>query len=233
MKNTKNTYLIYGRHAVESAIQNPNRKIEEIYCTKRDFDQVKRKANGIRVRIIEKDGFKKLLPNLPSQDIAALVHPIKQFHVPGNASKLVILDKITDPQNLGSIMRSAAAFDIDGVIYSKDGGVSESGTVAKAASGALEIVPLIEITNINNTIKELKKDGFWIIGLDGNAKEYINSNHKLFDGKVAIIMGSEGKGLRELVCKNCDLLVKIPISKNMESLNVSNAAAIAMYEMGK
>lgn len=225
------TYIIYGRHAVEAAINNPNRKIEEIYCSKKDFENTKRKANGIRVRIIEKEGFKKLLPNAASQDIAALVHPIKAYHIPNEASKLVILDKVTDPQNLGSVLRSAAAFGIDGIIYSKDGGAGESGAVAKAASGALDIVPLIEITNISNTIKELKKEGFWIIGMDGTAKDYISSQKKLFDGKVAIIMGSEGNGLRDLVKKNCDLLVKIPIKPHMESLNVSNAASIAMYEM--
>lgn len=233
MKQNKSTYIIYGRHAVEAAIKNPKRRIEEIYCAKKDFENTKRRANGIRVRIVEKEGFKKMLPGLPSQDIAALVHPIRTYHAPSNASKLVILDKITDPQNLGSILRSGAAFGIDAILYSKDGGASESGAVAKAASGALDSVPLVEITNITSTIKELKKDGFWIIGLDGSAKEYISSGSKLFNGKVAIIMGSEGKGLRELVRKNCDLLVKIPISKNMESLNVSNAAAIAMYEIAK
>jgi 23S rRNA (guanosine2251-2'-O)-methyltransferase len=233
MKQNKNTYIIYGRHAVEAAINNPKRNIEEIYCTQRDFDNIKRLANGVKIKTMEKEGFKKLLPNMPSQDIAVLVTPIKVYQIPDQASKLVILDKITDPQNLGSILRSGAAFGIDGVLYSKDGGAGESGSVAKAASGALEIVPLIEITNINNSIKDLKKDGFWIVGLDGSAEEYISSSSKLFEGKVAIIMGSEGRGLRELVRKNCDLLVKIPISKNMESLNVSNAAAIAMYEMGR
>lgn len=227
------TYIIYGRHAVEAAIANNERKIEEIYCSKKDFDQIKKKSKGVKVRILEKEGFKKLLPKLPSQDIAALVHPIKAHQIPHEASKLIILDHVTDPQNLGAILRSAAAFSIDGVLYPKDGSSGENGTVAKAASGALDIVPLIEITNISNTIKELKKDGFWIVGMDGTAKDYIDSQQKLFDGKVAIIMGSEGKGLRDLVKKNCDLLVKIPIQSKMESLNVSNAAAIAMYEIAK
>lgn len=227
------TYIIYGKHAVEAAIKNKNRKIEEIYCSKKDFDNLKSKAKNIRIKLMDRDGFKKLLPNLPAQDIAALVHPIKDYHIPNGASKIVIIDKVTDPQNLGSMLRSAAAFGIDAILYPKDGSVSENATVAKAASGALDIVPLIEITNISTSIKELKKDGFWIIGMDGSAKDFIGSQKKLFDGKVAIIMGSEGKGIRDLVKKNCDLLVKIPIQQQMESLNVSNAAAIVMYEITK
>lgn len=227
MKN----YIIYGHHAVEAAIKNPNRDIIEIYCSKKDLPNIKKIAKNINIRQLEKDGFRKLLPNMPSQNIAALVKPIKTHHIPDEVSKLIILDHITDPQNLGAILRSAAAFNIGGVLYTKDGSSGENGTVAKAASGALDIVPLIEIINISNTIKELKKDGFWIIGMDGSAKDYIKSQKKLFEGKVAIIMGSEGKGLRDLVKKNCDLLVKIPINSRMESLNVSNAAAIIMYEM--
>lgn len=229
MKN----YIIYGRHAIEAAINNPNRKIEEIYCTKKDFDQIKKQTNGIKVKIIEKEGFRKLAPNAPAQDIAALVYPIKTHNINNESSKLIILDRVTDPQNLGSILRSAAAFGIDGILYPKDGACPENGTVAKGASGALDVVPLVEITNISNTIKDLKKDGFWIIGMDGEAKDFIGNQSKLFEGKVVIIMGSEGKGLRDLVKKNCDLLVKIPIQPQMESLNVSNAAAIAMYEMSK
>lgn len=224
-------YIIYGMHAVEAAIKNPKRKIQEIYSLKENFSKIKDLAGNIPIKILEKDFFKKLITTTSFQNIAALVEPIKTNQIPQNASKLIILDKITDPQNLGSILRSSAAFGIDGVIYPKDGSAPESGSTAKAASGALDITPLIEATNLNKIIAELKKDGFWIIGLDGTAKTYIGENKKLLDGKIALIMGSEGKGLRDLVKKNCDLLVKIPIHSQMESLNVSIAASIAMYEM--
>ena len=116
-------------------------------------------------------------------------------------------------------------------LYPKNGGSGESGAVAKASCGALDIVPLIEVVNINNVIQDLKRQGFWVIGLDGEARQAISDKSDIFKGKIAIVMGSEGEGLRPLVAKNCDLLVKIPISKNMESLNVSNAAAIIFYEI--
>jgi len=224
-------YIIYGKHAVSAAIKNPQRQIETIYCPPnqvKDFQSTSKIKNIIS---LDKNGFKKLLPNTQAQDIAALVQPVKLSSIPQNLSKIVILDKVTDPQNLGSILRSAAAFGVDAVLYPKDGAVSENGVVAKAASGALDIVPLVEITNISNIVKDLKKEDFWIIGTDGSATETLGNNQKLFDSKIAVIMGSEGKGLRDLVKKNCDMLVKIPIKAQMESLNVSIAASIIMYEM--
>jgi 23S rRNA (guanosine2251-2'-O)-methyltransferase len=238
MKHETKSYYIYGKHAVESAISNKNRKIFEILCTEKDFEYIKKLSPDNKINIVTSDYIKSLFrESTPTQNLVAKVAPITMHHIPKELldnpnSKLVILDKITDPQNLGSILRSSAAFGMDAVIYPKDGGGGESGTVAKAACGALDIVPLIEVVNINNIIQDLKKHGFWVIGLDGEAKQNISGNNKLFDGKLAVVMGSEGEGLRPLVAKNCDLLVKIPISKTMESLNVSNAAAIVFYEIG-
>ena len=130
-------------------------------------------------------------------------------------------------------MRSAAAFGINAIICPKHGSAAENGAVAKAACGALDMVPLIEVTNISATLLELKKEGFWSIGLDGTAKQSISNANNLFDGKLAVVMGSEGAGIRPLVIKTCDLMVKLPIDSAMESLNVSNAAAIVMWEVSK
>jgi 23S rRNA (guanosine2251-2'-O)-methyltransferase len=237
MKSETKNYIIYGKHAVEAAILNEKRKISEILCTEQNFDYLKKISNGRKINLVKPEQIKSLFPeHTPTQNIAAKVSPIVIHHIPKEIldkpnCKLVILDKITDPQNLGSILRSSAAFGIDAVIYPKDGGATENGAVAKAASGALDIVPLIEVVNINNVMLDIKKHGFWVLGLDGTAKENIKGN-KVLDGKVAVVMGSEGTGLRPLVAKNCDVLVKISISAKMESLNVSNAAAIVFYEIG-
>ncbi len=238
MKQETKLYYLYGKHAVEAAIANSKRKIFEILCTEQNFEYLKKISNGHRINLVKAEQIKSLFPeNTHTQNIAAKVAPIAIYHIPQGIldkpnCKLVILDKITDPQNLGAILRSSAAFGIDAVIYPKDGGATENATVAKAACGGLDIVPLIEVVNINNVMLDIKKHGFWVFGLDGEAKEHISGN-KALEGKVAVVMGSEGTGLRPLVAKNCDLLIKIPISKNMESLNVSNAAAIVFYEINK
>ncbi|MGV2432520.1 MAG UNVERIFIED_CONTAM: 23S rRNA (guanosine(2251)-2'-O)-methyltransferase RlmB [Rickettsiaceae bacterium] len=210
------TYIIYGKHAIEAAIKNSKRKIQEILCTKQNFESIRKISNKLPIKIVEKDKIQSLLPlNAPSQNLIAMLEPITLYHIPREIiekpdAKLVILDQITDPQNLGAIMRSAAAFNIDAIIYPKDGNVKENGIVAKAACGALDIVPLIEIVNVSTAILELKKHGFWAIGLDGEAKDTIGKIPKLLQGKVIIVMGSEGEGIRPLVKKNCDLLAKIP-----------------------
>jgi len=239
MKPMKKNYYLYGKHAVESAILNESRNILEILCTEQNAGEIKRICKkNIKISIVDNNHLKSLFrEHVPHQGVVAMVKPIATSNIPreileNNNSKIVILDQITDPQNLGAILRSAAAFGISALIYPKDGSVSESGVVAKAACGALDIVPLIEVVNISNIILELKKNGFWVLGLDGLGKQNIN-NGKILEGKIAIVMGSEGSGLRPLVAKNCDILVKIPISNQMESLNVSNAASIVFYEINR
>jgi 23S rRNA (guanosine2251-2'-O)-methyltransferase len=235
----KDTYIIYGKHAVLSAIDNPNRKVHEILCIAELKDSMNSTfSSKAPVRYLTNAELKQLTYDSPHQGIAAKVSPLTLYNIPKKIlsnpqSKFIILDQITDPQNVGAILRSAAAFGINAVIYPKHGNAAENGTVAKAACGALDTVPLIEVVNIAQTLTELKKDGFWIIGLDGNAKQSITSSKNLFDGKLAVVLGSEGSGIRPLIAKTCDLLVKLPISSSMESLNVSNAAAIVMWEISK
>jgi len=231
----KHTYLVYGKHAALAAISNPKRKIIEILCST-EFS--KSLPKHIKFTPTTNLDLKTITYDAPHQGVALKVEPVALYNIPKEITenpqcKIMILDQVTDPQNLGAILRSAAAFGINAVIYPKNGSVTENATVAKAACGALDLVPLIEVVNISSTLSELKKAGFWTIGLDGSAKQSISKASHLFDGKLAIVMGSEGAGIRPLVIKNCDLMVKLPISAEMESLNVSNAAAIVMWEISQ
>ena len=142
-------------------------------------------------------------------------------------AKVAILDQITDPQNIGAIIRSAAAFGITKLLLPADNTPEENASIAKAASGALETVQIAKVVNLKMAIEILKKKGFWIVGLDAHGNNDLNDLAKF--NKVAIIIGSEDKGLRPLTIKSCDLLVKIPISEKVESLNASNAASIIFY----
>ena len=231
----KNTYIIYGKHAVLAAINNPKRKIIEILCTTESTKFLPANTKFTPTTNID---LKNLTYDSPHQGLAAKVLPVTLYNIPEEISenpkcKIIILDQVTDPQNLGAILRSAAAFGINAVIYPKHGSAVENATVAKAACGALDMVPLIEVTNISTTLLDLKKEGFWSMAMDGAATQSISSGKNLFDGKLAVVMGSEGAGIRPLVAKTCDLIVKLPINSEMESLNVSNAAAIVMWEVSK
>ena len=142
---------------------------------------------------------------------------------------ICILDELTDPHNLGAILRSADIFGIKAIIYKKTNSVKLSPLVAKISSGGISYVKCVEVTNLSVAIKKLKENSYWVFGLDGLAKENIDSIYK--DKKVCIVIGSEGKGISRLVRENCDLLVKIPQFGHVPCLNASNAAAIAFYEL--
>lgn len=148
-------------------------------------------------------------------------------------SCVVILDQVTDPNNVGAIIRSALAFSVDAIIVPQNQAAKESSALVKASSGAFERVPMIYVVNLASAIKQFKSSGYWVLGLSGNAKGDLSSFQKYFDGKVAIVLGSEGSGMRRLTSESCDLLAKITISSEMENLNISCAAAIALYEISR
>ncbi|WP_341788299.1 MULTISPECIES: 23S rRNA (guanosine(2251)-2'-O)-methyltransferase RlmB [unclassified Rickettsia] len=232
--DSKNYYYIYGKHPVFSALNNPKRQIEDILCTQMIFDTNKKLISSKPYKIVNNDVLSKLLENQTHQGIAAKVKPIfsyniEDINIKNPKCKIAILDQITDPQNIGAIIRSAAAFNIDAIILPLDNSPNENGTIAKAACGTLELIKIIKVTNLNSCINYLKKHGFWVIGLTGEANDYFTD--KLISDKIALIFGSEDKGMRRLVQENCDHLAKIPISDKVESLNVSNAASIIFHSL--
>ncbi len=153
-------------------------------------------------------------------------------YITKKGGKIVILDQVTDPQNVGAILRTAAAFNVTAIIIPKDNAPEESSALAKAASGTLEILPIIRVTNLVRSIEDLKKHGYWFIGMDGDTETEIGDIKDL-STNTALVMGAEGKGLRRLTREACDYITKIPISVQVESLNVSNAAAIGLYCLSK
>ena len=234
--STERSFLwIYGQHAVEAALANPNRRKIKIKSVRPVPNSL---AQDIPVEIVSKQTLDLLCSeSAVHQGIALQALPLAPVSLESvsekNVSKdvILILDQVTDPHNIGAILRSAAAFNASAIILADAHAPEETPALVKASCGGIEVVPLIRVSNLVRAIETLKKNGFWILGLDGKAKRSI-SEEKLPD-KTAFVLGSEGEGLRRLTEENCDLLIKLPISKRMESLNVSNAAAIALYEFNR
>lgn len=234
---TKKQLIIYGIHPVISALKNNNRRISQIITSKNHLPKIEElaKQKKVKIEISEDKEIDKIIPPTSlHQSIIAYADPLEDLYIEdiladSGVKKIALLDHITDPHNFGAIVRSAAAFGIDAIITTKDNAPREGGALLKSASGCYELVPIVRITNLVHAINLIKKAGFWVLGLDGKAKTNLSEN-KNFE-KIALIFGSEGEGLRRLTEQNCDILVKLPIAKQVESLNVSNAAAIAFYEL--
>lgn len=229
---THKNYYLYGRHACLAALSNPKRCINNFFVTAENISEIPKNLK-INYEITTNKELAKILPaDAVHQGFAIYTSPLNNNNLESCSfeenSKLAILDQVTDPHNLGAILRTAAAFNIKGIIIPTDNSPPESAVVAKTACGALEQIPIYRVTNIASSIKWLKKENFWIIGLDGDCQQIID--RKLFEGKSCIVLGAEGKGIRRLTRENCDVIAKIPIDSQMESLNVSTAAAIAFYE---
>jgi 23S rRNA (guanosine2251-2'-O)-methyltransferase len=229
--------FLFGKHAALAALANPMRKVKRVLVTKNTLSELGEKAFGKHQNISISDA-QRIESMLPAgsvhQGIAVEVSPLNQPSLAqwlGECANkpVLLLDQVTDPHNVGAILRSAAAFDAGCVVQTDRSAPGESGVMAKSASGALEIVPLISVGNLSQALETLKKAGYWTAGLDGEAKESI-AEAKL-DNKTALVLGAEGRGLRRLTAERCDFLVKLPMSGKMESLNVSNAAAIALYDL--
>lgn len=245
-----NQVLIYGKHPVFAALLNKNRKIYQILVNKNSQAELNKFIAGNKIinyqsliKIVDNDYINSLVsPGSTHQGLVLKCSPIKTIHhkqfldkisgvPPELLPRLLILDNLTDPHNIGAIIRSAIAFDFTGIVIFERNFPLNSPIIAKSACGMLEIVELIVASNVNSFLLELKKNGYWRIGLDGEAKTDINISKNY--QPIALVLGSEGDGVRRLVKENCDLLVKINIVSKVESLNVSNAAAIAMYEINR
>jgi 23S rRNA (guanosine2251-2'-O)-methyltransferase len=229
---------LYGLHPVRAALANPRRAVRRAVLTERAAEEIGRGPLG-RVRheigIAETIG-RLLPPGSVHQGAALLCEPLPRRDIeeiladPAEAPRLVlVLDQISDPHNVGAILRSAAAFDASAVIVQDRHAPPESGVLAKSASGALDIVPYLQVVNIARALEELGKLGFWRIALAGDSDMALSEAAP--GGDAAVVLGSEGSGIRRLVRERCDAAASIPMSGAMESLNVSNAAAIALYEL--
>ncbi|PQP79425.1 23S rRNA (guanosine(2251)-2'-O)-methyltransferase RlmB [Candidatus Phytoplasma phoenicium] len=226
--------IIYGKNIIKEAIKN-KRPIYNLYIDKKfkDFVFLKiLKKNQLIYHLVDKHQLNEKTKNHHHQGVVAEVQDYNYYNLQDYLSlcslqKFLILDKIHDPQNFGSILRTLATTDFDGVIIGKKNQVLLTGTVAKASSGALEYVKIFLVKNLHQTILQLKKNQVSIIGTDAQAT---NTFHQIpRNTSIAIILGNEGVGMSPLLKKNCDLLVKIPMKGFINSLNVSVAAALLMY----
>lgn len=243
---------LYGRHAVIAALANPQRHCHRLVATD-DFIQSHRAEVN---KAIEESGRKRPdLELMDRRDIDELIAGAGQNIVHQGvilqadplarvifedllfsldtleAPFLVALDQATDPQNIGAVLRSAAAFSASAVLIPERNAPEITASLAKAACGAVERIPLVKITNLSRCLDQLKEEGFWSVGLDGYAEQQLSEID--LKGKTVLVMGNEGSGLRRLTREKCDFLAKIPISNAVESLNLSNATAISLYEIAR
>lgn len=224
----------YGRHAVLAALANPERIKRKLWVThdaKADLDL----PGDLLTEFGDAAALGRLVPeNAPHQGVVLEVEPLENpwlgdvlAAAEGTKRPIVVLDQVTDPHNVGAILRSAAAFDAVALVTQDRHAPPESGALAKAASGTLELVPWVRVVNLARALDEIAEAGFWRIGLTGEAEATLDE--ALGDTRPALILGAEGEGLRPNTIAHCDELARLPISPHVESLNVSNAAAIALY----
>ena len=230
---TANRPRLWGRHAVAAALDNPDRKVLRAWATREAADYMQL-PKEVAVTMAEAPDLGRLVPaDAPHQGIVIEVEPLEDVWLDGllhqaeERAVLLVLDQVTDPHNVGAILRSAAAFGAIGVVTQDRHSPPESGALAKAASGALERVPWVRVVNLARSLEEVGEAGFWRIGLTGDAE--MELKEALGPQRVALVLGAEGGGLRPNTREHCDALAHLPIRDAVESLNVSNAAAVALY----
>lgn len=230
-----NALWLYGLHAVKAALANPRRHCHHCLLTRAAAENIGEKAlSRVRVEIVAPDQVSRLLAQGSVHQGAALAcdplspGKLEDFAVQPGRKLVLVLDQIADPQNVGAILRSAAAFNVTGVVVQERHAPAESGALAKAASGALDIVSYLPVVNIARALEQLGEQGFWRVALTGDAGQTLAD--AIVPRDIALVLGSEGAGIRRLVRDRCDDSATIPISNQMESLNVSTAAAIALYQ---
>ena len=243
----KSTFYIVGRHAVTAALKNPKRRVLRIFLTEESKKDIHRNSpnqnllKNIKIYFKTKKELDKYCARegIMHQGFVAEVEHIETINlkefVDQNENKnninLVALDGITDPRNIGSIIRSAASFRIDGILVKERSFPIESKLLYKSASGCTELVNIFEVTNLNTSLKYLKSKSFWISGFDSDGrKNFIENDWK---GKNVLLFGSEGDGLKFQIKKNADFLFRIDIDNKVESLNVSNSASIVFHHINQ
>ncbi len=248
-KPPQNGYFIWGRHAIDAALANPERRIASLYASPESSAWLAaqitalpaaRRADLPTVQPIDRprlDAIGGPDDKAVHQGVAAAVWPLDPPHLDGFLAglgagrvRLVLLDHLSDPRNVGAIMRSARAFGVQAVITTYRNAAEETGTLARAASGALDHLPLIRVVNLARAIEQLQAHDIVVAGLAGDGSQPVGALGA--HDRLGIVLGAEGSGLRRLSRDNCDMLVAIDIDPDADSLNVSNAAAIAFYAAG-
>ena len=238
----KTTFLIAGRHAVTEVIKNPKRKVHRLFVTEDSYKKLKKENQSInfskKAHIFYKS--KKELNNLCGKDEIAHQGVIAEIENLENESlkdflkqndkenlNFLALDEITDPRNIGSIIRSAVSFNMDGILVKERSFPSNSKLLYKSASGGVEHIRIFKVPNLNTTLRFLKTKKFWISAFDSNSKKNFTENN--WKGRNVLLFGSEGQGLRKNTITNSDFQFKIKINSNIESLNVANAVSIVCH----
>jgi 23S rRNA (guanosine2251-2'-O)-methyltransferase len=226
---------LFGLHAVEAALRNPARRIHRLLLTENAERRLTETLGPITAkidRVTPRDLDRLLGPDTVHQGVVLETEPLPEprwddLARASDGRPLIVLDQVTDPHNVGAILRSSAVFGASGLVMTHRHSPPLNGVLAKSASGALELIPVALVANLARALEELRDAGFALVGLDGGADAAIEDLD--WSRPTALVMGSEGKGLRELTRKTCDTLVRISTDGPVASLNVSNAAAIALY----
>ena len=240
----KTSFFIVGKHAVTEALKNPQRKVLRVFLTEESKKNIHREnpnknlLKDVKIYFKTKKELDKYCKNeqiLHQGCVAEIEHIenkiLKEFIKKKNNITFVCLNGVTDPRNIGSIIRSAASFKIDGIIVKERHFPKESKLMYKSASGCLEHINIFQVSNINTTLKFLREKNFWVYGFDAKGqKDFTDVDWK---GNNILLFGSEGFGIKKNTEKYTDFLIKININKNIESLNISNAAAIVFHHITK
>ena len=224
----------WGRHAVLAALANPDRVVRKLWGTREALSALDLPP-VLPITYADVADLGRLVPaDAPHQGLVAEVEPLDEIWLGDLLDRkteakrpLLVLDQVTDPHNVGAMLRSAAAFDALGIVTQDRHAPPESGVVARAASGALELVPWVRVVNLARALDEIAEADFWRVGLTGNTQTTLAE--AIGDSRVALVLGAEGEGMRQNTEAHCDVLARLPISPRVESLNVSNAAAVALY----
>ena len=241
MSDTKR-HLVYGLHAVGAVIdRTPERLLELWIAEPRDDARTRSlteraRAAGVHVQIAGGEALRKLAGDVAHQGAVAAVRPLKPWNEQDLSAALgeiqdpllLVLDGVTDPHNLGACLRTADAAGAQAVIIPKDRAAAVDGVVRKVAAGAAEFVPVAAVTNLARTLSMLKERGVWVVGTDGEAEQSLYEAD--LNRALCLVLGAEGGGMRRLTRERCDFLVRIPMAGQVESLNVSVAAGVALFE---
>tara|TARA_B110001452_G_scaffold231811_1_gene208836 strand:- start:70 stop:816 length:747 start_codon:yes stop_codon:yes gene_type:complete len=238
----KSSFFIVGQHAVIEALRNPKRKVLKVFLTEESKKNIHRKnpkkniLQDVKVYFKTKKELDKyttkeqLMHGGYVAEIEYLDQPdLKEFIKEKKNLTLVCIDEVTDPRNIGSLIRSAASFNIDGLIVKERQFPDDSKLMYKSASGSMEHLNIFKVSNINSTLKNLREKNFWVYGFDTRGEK--NFTEIKWEGKNVLLFGSEGFGMREHTGKYTDFFVKINISNDIESLNISNSAAIVFHHL--